>query len=219
MSHDRIYGAALMAGAIAILGTGALHPTGGQMLASGDSFAHHAPINVLAHSLALVGVWLTSIGVFGVARRLGLHRVDVMAGLVGYGMVAILISVAAVVDGLVATQLAEDFIGTDLAAGQDDARRLMQFCYYLASSLSRVYVTGMAVALLLWSWAAWRTGFDRGLPWIGGAIALIAIGAQFSGHLRMTVHDVMVLAAGQGVWLVWAGLALIRTRPASAATQ
>jgi hypothetical protein len=194
MSHDRIYGAALMAGAIAILGTGALHPTGGQMLASAESFAHHAPINVLAHSLALVGVWLTSIGVFGVARRLGLHRVDVMAGLVGYGMVAILISVAAVIDGLVATRLAEDFVGTDLAAGRDDARRLMQFCNYLASSLSRV-------------------------PWIGGAIALIAIGAQFSGHLRMTVHDVLVLAAGQGVWLVWAGLALLRTRPVSAATQ
>lgn len=219
MSSDRICGAALIGGAIAMLGTGVLHPTGGQLLASADSFAHHAPINVLAHSLALVGVWLTSIGVFGVARRLGLHRMDVMAGLVAYGMVAILIGVAAVTDGLVATRLAEDFVDADLAAGRDDARRLMQFCYYLASSLSRVYVVGMAVALLLWSWAAWRTRFDRGLPWIGGAIALMAIGAQLSGHLRMNVHDVMVLAAGQSLWLLWAGFSLLRTRAAGTATQ
>lgn len=219
MSDDKIYGATLIGGALALLGTGTLHPTGGQLLASAESFAHHAPINVLAHSLALVGVWLTSCGVFGLARRLGLHRIDVIAGLVAYAMVALLISVAAVIDGLVATRLAENFVGTELATGRDDARLLIQFCYYVASSLSRVYVSGMAIALLLWSWAGWRTGFDRVLPWIGGAIALVAIGAQLAGHLRMNVHDVMLLATGQSVWLVWAGFALLRTRPASLAVK
>jgi hypothetical protein len=218
MSTERIQGAALIAGAIALLATGLLHPTGGQLLASAEGFAHYATTNMLAHSLALLGVWLTTFGVAGVASRLGLRHPSVIAGLVAYGLAVALISMAAVVDGFVATRLAGDFVGTGIAGERDQLRLLMTFCFYVASSLSRVYVTGMAVALLLWSWAAWRTGFDRVLPWFGVAIATIALAAQLTGHLRMDVHDVMLLAVGQGAWLVWAGIALCRTRPATPAT-
>lgn len=218
MSTERIQGAALITGAIALLATGALHPTGGDLLASAEGFAHYATTNMIAHSLALLGVWLTTLGVVGVASRLGLRHPAVMAGLVAYGLAATLISMAAVVDGFVATRLAEDFVGTAIASERDQLGLLMTFCFYVASSLSRVYVTGMAVALLLWSWVAWQTRFDRVLPWLGMAIATIALGAQLTGHLRMDVHDVMLLAAGQGVWLVWAGIALCRTRAAMPAT-
>jgi hypothetical protein len=71
-------------------------------------------------------------------------------------------------------------------------------------------VAAVAVALLLWSWAAWRTRFDRALPWIGAVLAAAALIAQLSGHLRMNIHDVMLLAVGQGVWMIWAGVALWR---------
>jgi hypothetical protein len=217
MSTERIQGAALIAGAIALLATGLLHPTGGQLLASEEGFAHYAITNMLAHSLALLGVWLTTFGIVGIARRLGLGHPSVMAGLVAYGLAAGLITMAAVVDGFVATRLAGDFVGTAIADERDQLRLLMTFCFYVASSLSRVYVTAMAVALLLWSWAAWRTGFDRVLPWIGMVIATIAVVAQLTGHLQMDVHDVMLLAIGQGIWLAWAGIALCRTRPATPA--
>ncbi len=67
-------------------------------------------------------------------------------------------------------------------------------------------------AVLLWSLAIWRTQFSRALPLAGLAIALAALGAQLLGHLRMNVHDVLLLAAGQGIWFVWAGILLLRER-------
>jgi hypothetical protein len=126
----------LVAGAMAFLGTGALHPTGNQMLASAASFAHHAPLNVLAHALALAGVWLTFVGLVGLARRIGLQRPEVVAGLVAYALAACMISVAAITDGLVTTRLAEAHLSAD-EPQRASLRAFMKFCYYLASSLSR----------------------------------------------------------------------------------
>ncbi len=211
MREEKIYGAMLVLGALAFLGTGALHPTGTQMLASAESFAQHAPLNVLVHALALGGVWLTFVGLVGFARRLGLQRPDVIAGLVAYALAACMVCVAAITDGLVSTRLAEAHLSAD-EPQRATLRALMKFCYYLASSLTRYYVTAMAVALLLWSWAAWRTRFDRVLPWIGAAIAAAGLVAQLTGHLRMNVHDVMLLAMGQGLWTIWAGIVIWRLK-------
>lgn len=209
MQENRIYGGALVTGAIAFLGTGALHPTGNQMLASAESFARHAPINIGAHALALAGIWLTLVGLIGFARRVGLQRPDVVAALVAYVLAAAMISLAAITDGLVTTRLAAAHV-TMGEAERATSLAFMKFCYNLASSLSRYYVTAVAVALLLLSWAAWRTRFDRALPCIGVLLATAGLIAQLTGHLRMNVHDVMLLAVGQGIWMIWAGMALWR---------
>ena len=210
MRDDRIYGAALILGTVASLGTGMLHPTGGDLLRSPETFEHVARINVLAHALALAGVWLTAFGIVGLARRLGTQRPDVTAAAVAYGLAAVTLVLAAITDGLVSTRLAERLIGTDVAAERDLYKTLMTFCYYVASSLSRFYVTALAIAILLWSWAAWRTRFDRALPWVGAVIAIVALSAQLAGHMRMNIHDVILLVVGQGIWMVWAGVALLR---------
>jgi hypothetical protein len=211
MRDHRIHGVALIVGAGSLLGTAALHPTGGQLLASAESFARYAPMNVLAHSLALFGVWLTFVGLVGLTRKLGPRRADVTAALVAYGLAACMVSLAAITDGLVATRLAQAHVATDSPAQRATLVGLMKFCFNLASSLSRYYVTAVAIAVLLWSWAAWRTHFDRALPWLGAAIALLALVAQARGNLQMNIHDVMLLAVGQGAWMAWAGVALWRS--------
>jgi hypothetical protein len=210
MRDDKIHGAALIAGALAFMATGALHPTGSQLMASPAAFAEHGPINVLAHLLGLFGIWLTAFGIVGFARRVGLARPDVTAALVAFGLAAVMVTIAAIVDGIVATRLAARYVETIDEAQREVLRGFMTFCYNLASSLSRYYVTATAIAILLWSWAAWRVGFDRALPWIGAAIAVGALWAQMRGQLKMNVHDVIVLAVGQGLWMIWTGVALWR---------
>ncbi len=210
MRDDRIYGGALILGAIAFLGTGALHPSGNQLLSSAESFARYAPINVLAHTLGLFGVWLTFVGLVGLARRLGPQRPAVTGALVAYGLAACMVSFAAITDGLVATRLAQAHLGAETAAQRETLIGFMKFCYNLASSLSRYYVTAVAIALLLCSWTAWVARFDRVLPWIGAAIGAGALVAQWRGALQMNLHDVMLLAVGQGAWMIWAGVALWR---------
>jgi hypothetical protein len=212
MRDDRIYGTALIAGAVAFLATAGLHPTGSQLMASPEGFASHAPINVLAHGLALFAMWLTLFGVVGFIRRLGAQRPEVTAAFVAFALGATMISLAAIVDGLVATRLAADYVATGDVAERSALRGFVRFCYYLASSLSRYYVTAVAIAILLWSWAAWRTKFDRVLPWLGFCLSVLALAAQLRGQLRMNIHDVMVLAVGQGIWMGWAGVTLWRTR-------
>lgn len=210
MGDDRIHGAALIAGSIAFLGTAGLHPTGSQLLASPEAFASHAPINVLAHALGLLATWLTMFGVVGLARRLGTRTPAVLAGVVAFALGAAMISLAAIVDGLVATRFAADYVASSDDALRGAIRGYVRFCYYLASSLSRYYVTAASLAILLWSWAAWRMRFDRVLPWLGAILGVGALAAQMRGHLQMNVHDVILLAAGQGAWMIWVGVALWR---------
>lgn len=210
MREHRIHGGALILGAAALLATASLHPSGRQLLESAESFARYAPMNVLAHALGMFGVWLTFVGLVGLARQLGLQRADVTAALVAYGLAACMISLATIADGLVATRLAQSYIATDSPVQRETVVGFMKFCFNLASSLSRYYVTAVAIAVLLWSWAAWRTRFDRVLPWLGAAIAVLALVAQMRGALQMNIHDVMLLAVGQGAWMVWAGVALWR---------
>lgn len=212
MRDDRIHGAALIAGSLAFLATAGLHPSGSDLLASPEAFARHAPINVLAHALALVAMWLTLFGVIGIARRLGAQRPAVIAATVAFALGAAMISLAAIVDGLVSTRFAADYVASNDDALRGAIRGHMRFCYYLASSLSRYYVTAAALAILLWSWVAWRMRFDRVLPWLGAILGVVALAAQMRGYLRMNIHDVMVLAVGQGLWMGWAGFALYRTR-------
>lgn len=223
MRDEQIHGLALMLGTTAMLGTGLLHPTGAQMLASDEAFRQAAPLNVAAHGLALVGVWLTLFGTTGLSRRLGFARADVTAAMVAYALVAVLIGLAGVVDGFVLTRLAGGYVESGDAHEREVYLGFMKYSYNIASSISRVYVTGTALAVLLWSLAIWRTRVSRALPVVGLVIALAAVAAQLLGHLRMNVHDVLLLAAGQGVWLIGAGALLLFERareesPASVVT-
>jgi hypothetical protein len=212
MTDDRIHGVALIGGAVAFLATAGLHPTGSQLLASPETFARYAPINVLAHVLAMFSVWLTLFGVVGLARHLGPRKPAVIAAFVAFALASAMVSVAAIVDGLVSTRLGAAYVASGDDAERAALKELMRFCYHLASSLARYYVTAASLALLLWSWAAWREKFDRVLPWLGAAIAALALAAQARGRLQMNVHDVMLLAVGQGVWMAWAGAALWNAR-------
>ena len=212
MRDEQIHGLALILGTVAMLGTGLLHPTGPQMLASDEAFRQTAPLNVAAHGLALFGVWLTLFGTIGLSRRLGFARADVTAAMVAYGLVAVLISLAGVIDGFVLTRLAGGYVESTDAQEREVYMGFMKYSYNIASSISRVYVTGAALAVLLWSLAIWRTRLSRMLPVLGLAISLAALGAQLLGHLRMNVHDVLLLAAGQGVWFIGAGALLLLER-------
>ncbi|MBN8480716.1 MAG: hypothetical protein J0L88_03895 [Xanthomonadales bacterium] len=215
MRDQSIHGWALVLGTVAMLGTGTMHPTGPQLLASAEAFERSGTLNIVAHGLALVGVWLGFFGAVGLSKRLGLWRPDVMAALVAYALVAVMIALAAVVDGIVATRLAGAYVTTADEHERELLRAFMHYSVNIASSISRVYVSGAALAMLLWSWAAWRTGFSRVLAGLGLAIAVVALVAQLAGHLRMNVHDVLLLAAGQGLWFAVAGIALVRERPRS----
>jgi hypothetical protein len=185
-----------------------VHPT---TIPFGDreALAHVTLVDAAAHSLAIVGTWLLLVGQVGLCRMLGLKRVAVMAALVACALPVAGIVVAAALDGFAIPKLAEQWISADDAA-RANLKQLIRFCVLVASSLTRIYVLLVATAILLWSWIIQRDRLSRGLPWLGGAVALAGIATLFGGPAYVSVHELLALMVGLSAWMVWAGVLMIR---------
>jgi hypothetical protein len=209
MRQDTIYGSALIGSTVVLLAMGMTHPTGGQLFASADAMGHVLVVNKFAHTLAMVGVWLALWGFVGLSRRLGWDRPEVLGALAAFALVTIGMIMAATLDGFVIPQIVRGWFEMDEAT-RAEARQFMRFCVQVASALTRVYMFGAALAIALWSWAAWRTGLSRALGWIGAAVALVGVAAAIGGPPVVSVHELLLLVLGQSVWIVWAGVVLLR---------
>jgi hypothetical protein len=214
MRHNTIIGGTLIASTLFLIITSLVHPTGGQMLSSPYALEHISMANRFAHGMGILGASLGLFGTVGLSRRLGIHRLDVTGALVMFALATSAVILAALLDGFVITRLLKGYFDMSEAA-QAEARRMMTFCFYVASALTWFYVAAVSVALLLWSWAARRVGVSRTLIWLGAFLAVAGFIGLFGGYLRVTVGQLMVIVLGQSAWMVWAGVLLIRSQDSS----
>jgi hypothetical protein len=206
--HETGYGATLICGSAVLLLMGVIHPSA---IPFGDSsaLARMAFIDALAHSLAILGTWLVLVGLVGLSRMLGLQRATVVAALLAFGLVASAVVVAAALDGFVVPKLAEEWVNVDSIA-RGNLRQLIQFCVLVASSVTRIYLLFGAIAISLWSWVIYRDRLSRGLAWLGAVVGVVGIATLFGGPAYISVHELLALVAGQAVWMILAGLLMIR---------
>jgi hypothetical protein len=168
-----------------------------------------ALIDALAHSLAILGTWLVLLGLVGLSRMLGLHRVTVMAALVAFALATLGVVVAAALDGFVVPKLAEQWLEADNIA-RGNLKQLVRFCVLVASSLTRIYLLLGAVAISLWSWVIYRDRRAQGLPWVGAVVCVAGIAMLIGGPAHVSAHEVLALIVGQTVWMFLAALLMIR---------
>ena len=208
MNNQTGHGAMLILGSAILLLMSVIHPSA---VPFGDSaaLARMAVIDALAHGLAIVGAWLVLVGLVGLSRLLGFQRVTVTAALVAIALATAGIVVAAACDGFVVPKLAEQWSGADSIA-RDTLKELVRFCVLLASSLTRIYLLLGTTAMALWSWAIHRDGLSRSLPWVGVAVAVAGFATLFGGPAYVNVHELLALVLGQSVWMILAGLMLIK---------
>lgn len=209
MRQEARYGAILIAGSAVLLMMAVVHPSA---IPFGDraALARMTLVDAVAHSLAILGTWLLLVGQVGLSRMLGMQRTVVMAALVASALPAAGILVAAALDGFVIPKIAEEWMrGDDTAhAGLE---QLIRLCVLVASSLTRIYTLLVAVAIMLWSWVIHRDYLSLGLPWVGGVVGLAGIATLVGGPAYVSVHEVLAMMIGQSVWMVWAGVLMIRT--------
>jgi hypothetical protein len=212
--HETGYGATLILGSAVLLVMGVIHPSA---IRFGDSaaLARLAFIDGLAHSLAILGIWLVLVGLVGLSRILGLQRVIVVAALAAFALGALAVVVAAALDGFVVPQLAEQWASADSPA-RVILRQLIPFCGLVASSLTRIYLLLAVFAVALWSWAIYRDRLSRSLGWIGALVTAAGIATLFGGPAYVSVHELLALVAGQAAWTVLAGILMIRRGSAAA---
>jgi hypothetical protein len=158
------------------------------------------------------------VGLVGLSRMLGLQRITVMAALVAFGLVALAVVVAAALDGFVVPRLAEQW-GSANDTTRNNLRQLISFCVLVASSLTRIYLLLGVIAVGLWSWVIHRDRLSRSLGWIGAVVVVSGIATLFGGPAYVSVHELLALVAGQAVWMVLAGILMVRRGSAAHDSQ
>jgi len=207
MRQDRTYGGVLIASSLVLLVMSVTHP--GRLPSTREGIEHVAVVAAIAHSLAIIGVWLALWGLAGLSRMLGFERPLVWGALLAFALPAAGITVAAALDGFVTPKLALQALDADDAT-RATLHSLIGFCVLVASSLTRIYMLLGAVAIALWSWAIRAQGLSRGLPVLGAVVALAAVGTTFGGPAYISVHVLLLLVVVQSTWMVWAGMVMIQ---------
>ena len=207
MRQNKTYGLVLIASSVVLVVMGVTHP--GRLPSTREALEHTGLIAAIAHSLAIMGVWLAFWGLAGLSRFLGLDRPMVVGALIAFVVPAAAVSVAAALDGFVVPKLALQALDADDVT-RNSMHSLIGFCVLVASSLTRIYMLLGAVAIAMLSWVVRERQLSRGLPMLGALVALAAIGTTFGGPAYISVHMVLLLALVQSAWMVWAGMMLIR---------
>ncbi|HMB52277.1 MAG TPA: hypothetical protein VKU40_03105 [Thermoanaerobaculia bacterium] len=218
MNRDKWCGLAVVVGAVGLVVTMVLHPTGGDFEHIARMAAVAKPVHALAIASMLVSLW----GFLGLTARLreagdGWPALAAVAGYVTLAFGSVAGVGAAALNGLATPAYVRRLLdeGAD-AATLDAGREVIAYAFQLNNDLSRVLIVCLAVAVLLWSAAIVAT---RLLPrWVGGlglAASLVALVLFFAGAIGIDVHDFGLFIFGYAAWSVVAGLLLAADRPAT----
>jgi hypothetical protein len=196
-SGDRAAGIALIGAAAASMLAMAHHPAS---LRAGAMIA-------IVHGAMILFAGMMMFGFTHVARRRGLDRPAVLAGLVAYGIGIAATVGAATVNGFAAPALAAH------GASHDAFDTL----WFLNQALARLGVVATGAAYALWAldlWRRWKAVALLGLL-AGGVPALLLLGGWIDMHLGWA----MLVYPAQVSWAALIGWLLLRGRLAPEAAS
>jgi hypothetical protein len=191
-SADRVAGAAMIAAAAGTLLAMGHHPSG---VHGGSSLAGI----VHASMIALLG--LLVFGFAHMARRRGLGRPAVLAGLVAYGIALVGHAGAATINGFAVPALAARGVAT---------HDLFLFAWELNQALAKLGVYATSAAYLLWSADFLADRRTRLLGAVGLMAAIVPAALLASGAIRLDVTGAFICYAVQVGWAALVGLHLLR---------
>ncbi len=187
-SGDRAAGIALIGAAALSMLAMAHHPT---------SLQAGALIGIV-HGAMILFVGMMAFGFTHVARRLGLARPAVLAGLVAYGIGAFANVGAATINGFAAPGL----------AAHGASHELFDLLWELNQALAKLGVVATGAAYVLWSLALWRRSRLLAAAGLlaGGVPAVLLIG----GWIDMHLHAAIAVYGAQTLWAALAGWWVLR---------
>ena len=187
---DRAAGIALIGAAAASMLAMAHHPTS---MRAGAMIA-------IVHGAMILFAGMMAFGFTHFARRRGLDRPAVLAGLVAYGIGIFATVGAATVNGFAAPSL----------AAHGGSHEAFDTLWFLNQALAKLGVVAVGLAYLLWSLDLWRRWKAVALLGVlaGGVPALLLLGGWIDMHLPMAI----LVYAGQVLWAALIGWLLLRGR-------
>lgn len=200
---------AIIAGCLAGFATMGLHPTGHQIAADMAAGGHGA-LNSAVHSLALAGQALLLVGLLALTLQFKSERALGVAAYIVFAWASAAVMIAATMSGFVATELIGSRVG-EQGSALDAINAALHYTGTLNQAFSKIYIAFSSTAILLWSAAILRErGFPRNLAVFGLVIGVTFILGVLSGHLRPGIHGFGSVVLGEGIWFIWAAVALRR---------
>jgi len=211
MHRDRLSGLALVVGALMMVITMVLHPTGG-------SFEHIARISTVAvrvHALALLSLPVTLLGFLGLTarlRRTASSEVLSVAAFVTHAFGAAAALCAAVINGLATPAfvkvISEEAHALD-AASLDAAHMAVAYAFRLNTGFDVVFMLAVVVSAGLWSAAILASReLPRWCGWLGAVAAAVGLVLLVSGAIGLSVREFGLFVFGYAAWSVTVGVLL-----------
>jgi len=214
MTDDRKSGIALIAGALGLIVTMALHPLPLASLTP-EQVVRLMRMSGIAHSIAMVSALLLFLGACGLTRSIQAADRIAFAALVTFGFACIAVLIATAVSGFIMPGIMELML-RDSPANARQWQIVSAGIFQINQAFSRIYSVAASLAMILWSVSALRNGgFGRGVAIYGCIGAPIVVVAVAIFHLRMDVHVMAAVVVVQAVWFILVGSQL-QARSASA---
>ena len=187
---DRAAGIAMIGAAAASMLAMAHHPT---------SLRAGAMVGIV-HGAVILFVGMMAYGFTQVARRIGLERPAVLAGLVAYGIGAFANIGAAAVNGFAMPAL----------AAHGASHEAIDTLWFLNQALAGLAVAATGGAYTLWALALWRD--HRLVALLGVAAGAVPAVLLLGGWIDMHLHWAIAVYAAQALWAALIGWLLLGGR-------
>lgn len=214
MTDERLGGAALIAGAVGMMITMLLHPSGQELHGAGEHFSAVAVLAAGVHALGIASQPALFLGGLALSRRLESPDRLALVALVVYGFALVAGMAAATASGFVGPGLARELLS--VGGGDTEVwRAVATYNWRVNQAFGHVLTVGSSAAIFLWSFAiVWRRALPRGVAVYGLVLAPVIVLGVVAGHLRLDVHGFGLVVLAQGVWLIGTGVLLWRARAA-----
>lgn len=213
MTDERKSGIALIAGAVGLIVTMAMHPTGAASSLTAEQVAHLVIGSGIAHSLAMVSGLLLFLGACGLTRSTGGADRIAFSALVTFGFACVAVLMATAVSGFIMPAVMRRMVG-DVPENAHQWQMMMFSIFQINQAFSRIYSVATSLAMILWGISALRNGgFGRGIAIYGCVVSALIIVGIAIGHIRLNVHGMTVVALAQAIWFIVVG-AQLRSRSA-----
>jgi hypothetical protein len=169
-----------------------------------------AELKEVVHGVAIASVCGYAFGYTTLARRLGLHRPQVLAGLTFYLLGCVAMIGATILDGFVTPHVAIDAI-----TGSPEKVKFAYFLvYYIGVVLNDLAKLGwvlQAAGTVAWSVTLLHhNGFNRAIGVVGLLSSMLVLGLLFVSPTNMTMTSLLSVLFAQLIWNIAAAVLLVR---------
>ncbi len=209
LSSNSGAGIVIILGAILCIITMMLHPVGGDL----HHISHIRNSNIMAHSLAIFSVPLLYMGGKGLASILGRDSFFANLGQSFFTFSIIAVMLAATCNGL-ALPFFVDQLDPSVPGVENEIRQVMHYNFALNKAFDYMFMTGVAVAMILWGIAILISTKLTKMLGVGGIlVGLLGLISVFTGLLGISLQEFTIYVFGFVGWTVWAGIEMARFKP------